>query len=160
MVPALVQKGVGSVTVCDGDVVEVSNLNRQFFYRNDLYKPKALRLAHNASRRAFRESCIAGHYVDFDAGSVDVLGANVDLAICGVDNNQTRAFASRFFRERMPVIFSAVNEAGTHGWVFIQHPGRACVGCVFPNIARGICSRFGPDEPQVRLDVSRDKPRG
>jgi hypothetical protein len=34
--PALVRKGIGALTVLDGDVVEVSNLNRQRFYPPDI----------------------------------------------------------------------------------------------------------------------------
>src|ERR1035438_3232436 len=39
--PTLVRKGIGSITLLDGDVVEESNLNRQRFYQKDVGKFKA-----------------------------------------------------------------------------------------------------------------------
>ena len=32
----------------------------------------------------------------------------------------------------MPVIFTAVDEAASHGYVFVQEPGKACFACMFP----------------------------
>jgi len=43
----LVRKGVGKLIVCDGDIVEPSNLNRQLFLARDVSKNKAIRLAKN-----------------------------------------------------------------------------------------------------------------
>src|SRR5690242_4750996 len=42
--PTLCRKGIGRLTILDRDIVEPSNLNRQFFYRKDIGKSKALSL--------------------------------------------------------------------------------------------------------------------
>src|SRR5258706_14391462 len=45
--PTLVRKGLGRISLFDGDIVEVSNLNRQRFYVKDVGKYKAVALAGN-----------------------------------------------------------------------------------------------------------------
>src|SRR2546423_10466869 len=57
---ALVRKGVGTLTVLDFDVVELSNLNRQLFGKNDLGRPKAHCLARNLSKLGFLGTVIEG----------------------------------------------------------------------------------------------------
>lgn len=133
----LARKGIGAIRICDEDTVEKSNLNRQGFFEADLFRPKALRLAANVSRLSLCAARFTGHRIDFNADSADCLSYEVDLAFVGVDNNQTRAFASRYFRRRrIPVIFAAVNERADYGYVFVQKPGGACLGCVFPDAMR------------------------
>src|SRR4030095_2256871 len=55
---ALVRKGVGTIVLFDHDLVEPSNLNRQRFYKNDLGKPKAHRLARNLAKEGFLGSTL------------------------------------------------------------------------------------------------------
>ena len=38
----LARKGVGTIKLFDGDAVSFSNLSRQFFYKEDLYRNKAV----------------------------------------------------------------------------------------------------------------------
>jgi molybdopterin/thiamine biosynthesis adenylyltransferase len=132
----LIRKGIGWLEICDGDVVEVSNLNRQHFYPDDLYRPKAHRLAANAAREGQGGASVLGHYTNFDEQSAQLLMQGADVVVCGVDNNITRANAARYGRIfGVPVIFSAVSETADYGWVFVQDPEGSCVGCVFPRIA-------------------------
>jgi len=52
-----------------------------------------------------------------------------------VDNNPARVAASRYFRARgIPVIFTAVNLTGDHGYVFVQGKDGPCIACLFPDI--------------------------
>lgn len=138
----LIRKGLGWLDICDGDVVEVNNLNRQHFYPEDLYLPKAHRLAANAAREGQLGSHVMGHATDFDEQSAPFLADGANVVVCAVDNNRTRALASRYFRAAgVPVIFTAVCEAADYGWLFVQEPRGACVGCVFPRIATADAER-------------------
>lgn len=138
----LVRKGIGRLEICDHDVVEASNLCRQHFYEHDLYQPKAYRLAANAAREGQLGTEVLGHFTAFNDQSAEFLGLRADVAVCGVDNNHTRAVAARFFREAgIPVIFSAVSESADYGWVFVQEPQGPCVACVFPRMAEANAER-------------------
>jgi len=48
---SLARKGVGHIVLCDEDTVEPSNLNRQKFYRRDIWKNKGLCLSKNPCQR-------------------------------------------------------------------------------------------------------------
>jgi molybdopterin/thiamine biosynthesis adenylyltransferase len=131
---ALVRKGVGTLVILDDDVVEPTNLNRQHFYKSDLYKNKAHRLARNLASEGFCGTHISGFGLSFQ----DALERGIDLlgkvAIVAVDNNPTRVAASCYYRKQaVPVIFTAVSAQADHGYVFIQKPREACFGCHFPD---------------------------
>jgi molybdopterin/thiamine biosynthesis adenylyltransferase len=130
---ALVRKGIGTLILFDHDLVEPSNLNRQPFYENDLGKPKAHRLARNLAKQGFLGSTLIGYSLSFqDAVNMGV-DMSADVVVCGVDNNPCRIAVSRYFRElQTPVVFTAVSEDASHGYTFLQQPGKACFACQFP----------------------------
>jgi adenylyltransferase/sulfurtransferase len=130
---ALVRKGIGELIILDPDIVEPSNLSRQRFFKSDLYKNKAKRLARNLANEGFCGTRISGYGLSFEEArdrGIDLLGS---VAIVGVDNNPGRVAASCFYRKHaIPVIFTAVSRQADHGYVFIQEPGKACFDCLFP----------------------------
>jgi len=83
----LVRKGVGFCQFVDGDHVEVSNLNRQFFYKKDLGKNKAVVLVRNLSKMGFLGSKLLGTADYFENSLNNNYIQQFDLAVCGVDNN-------------------------------------------------------------------------
>jgi len=134
--PTLVRKGVGTLTVLDDDEVEVSNLNRQLFYSDDIGKNKALALVKNLQRECTFPTKLRGIAMRLETA----IDANVDLAcnvaVVGVDNNPARILASRLFRAMgAPTIFCAVSALADHGYVFVQEPDGPCIGCLFPDVA-------------------------
>jgi molybdopterin/thiamine biosynthesis adenylyltransferase len=132
---ALVRKGLGMLRVFDMDVVSPSNLLRQFFREEDLYKPKAHRLARNLAKEGFMGTTIQGYSLSFQDALTLGIDLTCSLAVVGVDNNPCRVAASRYYRERsIPCIFTAVSEDTIHGYVFVQEAGEdtACFGCQFP----------------------------
>lgn len=56
----LVRKGIGRVIILDGDRVELSNLNRQRFYKGDIGKYKAVALAQNLRREGYMGTLLVG----------------------------------------------------------------------------------------------------
>jgi molybdopterin-synthase adenylyltransferase len=130
----LVRKGVGELIILDPDVVEPSNLSRQLFYAADIGKNKALCLAKNLSREGFFDTRITGYALRFEEADEQGIDLTGSVAIVGVDNTQGRIAASAYYHSHnMPVIFTAVDEAANHGYVFVQEPGKACFACLFPN---------------------------
>lgn len=123
-----VKKGVGALVIYDGDDVRMSNLNRQLFTPRDLGRNKAVCLARNASRMGFMGTTLTGIPFFFQAAVERRLEQPCDLVFCGVDNDETRAYVARRYRDR-PVVFAAVSEDAGHGYVAVQQPGGACFGC-------------------------------
>ena len=135
-VPPLARKGVGSIEICDADCVELTNLNRQGFFPSDLGQNKAVRLAQNAARQGALGSRLVGHATDFTSETAELLLSRAQIVIVGVDNDLARKLASDLCRQkRIPAIFTAVNTAANHGYVFVQVPDGPCLACVFPSIA-------------------------
>ena len=128
-----VRKGIGKLLLFDGDTVEPSNLNRQFFSAADIGKNKALCLAKNLRQHGYLGTEMTGYpfYLQEWMENHDI--PRSDLIVCGVDNDQTRLFAAKLAMElNIPAVFSAVSRDGNQGYVFVQEPGRACFGCAFP----------------------------
>lgn len=153
----LVRKGIGRIKIFDADVVEPSNLNRQFFFKENIYKNKAVSLAENLSYFGFGQSTIYGYAYSFE----EALALNIDLScsvtIVGVDNNPCRVrAASYFFKRKIPVIFTAVSEDGNSGYVFVQESKQdsACFGCLNPlaaeEIKNGLLKYPCPNTPAIK----------
>lgn len=153
----LVRKGIGALKIFDSDVVEPSNLNRQLFFRENVYKNKATSLAENLSWFGFGRSTIYGYPYSFE----EAVALNIDLdcsaVIVGVDNNPCRVrAASYFFKRKIPVIFTAVAEDGNCGYVFVQESkeGSPCFGCLNPlaaeEVKSGLLKYPCPNTPAIK----------
>jgi len=133
--PTLVRKGIGSITLLDGDVVEESNLNRQRFYQKDVGKFKAPALAENLRGECIAASEIRGLAFRFEEALDRRIELPCDVAVCGVDNNPARVRAGRYFRAiGVPVVFTGVNTTGDQGYVFVQNKEGACIACLYPDM--------------------------
>ena len=133
--PTLVRKGIGRIALLDDDVVEASNLNRQRFYERDLGKNKAFALAENLQAECIAETDIRGLPFRLQEAAARGIDLSCDVAVCGVDNNPARVFASRYFRAAgIAVVFTAVSANGDHGYVFVQGREGPCIACMFPDM--------------------------
>lgn len=152
--PTLVRKGIGALTILDHDEVEASNLNRQFFYRRDIGKNKAIALAHNLQQECTYRTVVIGHPMSLETAIYKELDLSCDVVLVGVDNNPARALAAKFFRQRgIPVIFAAVSADTDHGYVFIQRSVGPCLGCVLPHVAED--GRFPCPAAAAMSDILR-----
>jgi molybdopterin-synthase adenylyltransferase len=133
--PTLTRKGIGRLTLLDRDIVEPSNLNRQFFYQRDIGTYKAMALAANLQKECTAATELRGHALRLEQAIEHGLDLSCDVVICGVDNNPARVAASRFFRfAGISVIFAAVSRDGDHGYVFVQEKHGPCIGCLCPDM--------------------------
>ncbi len=130
------RKGVGAIELFDGDTVEPSNLPRQLFDRSDLYKNKAICLRKNLLKQRIRKTKIIAHSCMFQKAVQDSVTIDCDIVICAPDNDETRTFVSRFFNKKVPVVFTGLDEQANSGYVFIQKPHNACIGCALPQVAK------------------------
>ncbi len=139
------RKGIGALDIFDEDVVEFSNLNRQRFFKDDVYKNKAIALAKNLAREATSVTRITGHAKNIQ-GAVASNPIDATVIVCAVDNNAARAFTARYYLGKRPVVFLGVDEHAETGYVFVQGHSGACLACQFPHIVDeggGACPKVG-----------------
>lgn len=124
--------GVGKLRLIDGDVVELSNLNRQVFFREkDVGRPKVFALAQHL--KEFYSDLKIQTINGFAYQGLDKLIRGSDLVICAAD--QPYAQIDRWVneacvRERVPCIFTAHFIAS--GRVYSVDPKRntGCIDCM------------------------------
>lgn len=133
----LARKGVGLLIICDDDTVEPSNLNRQKFYKSDLWHNKAVCLARNLRKESFLGTVTMGIPVKVMEAVRSGLVPHFDCIISGIDDELAREEIAEYaLSEGVPVITTAVSGDGDGGYVHIQKPGAACWGCSFPRKRR------------------------
>lgn len=133
----LVRKGIGTLHVCDGDAVELSNLSRQLFGARDVGKNKAVRLARNLRAQGFCGTRLTAYPLRFEElVALEIMPA-VDLVVVGVDDHAARLAVMRWCAAaRKPAVFIAVSPDADNGYVFVYKPGAACLCCVLPDLVR------------------------
>jgi adenylyltransferase/sulfurtransferase len=128
----LVSAGVGKISFCDSDVVDISNLNRQILYgTEDIGKDKVT--SATARLSALNKSVellpVKGIIGD---DSIEYI-ADCDLIIDCVDNFETRHVLNRISLEKKkPMLHAGVTEYYCQLTLLI--PGETpCLGCFIPD---------------------------
>lgn len=124
--------GIGSIYLADGDVVELSNLNRQILHwTRDIGNKKArsardklLEMNPNVETRSLAEV--------ITEDNVSALVGDSDLIVDCMDNFETRYLLNRVALEReIPLFHGAVY--GFEGQATTIIPGKTpCLRCIFP----------------------------
>lgn len=123
VVLALAAAGVGTLTLIDDDVVELSNLQRQVMHRRaDVGAPKvdsAVRVAADLAP----EVVVRTLRTRLDASNAEELFACADLVIDGTDTFETRALvAAACERLGIPLVWGVVQEFAAQVTVFWSDP--------------------------------------
>ncbi len=137
----LAAAGIGHITLVDDDVVEMSNLNRQFIYGDAVGEQKAPAAA------AFLAKVNPNVQVEPVVQSIQdaVLDWNAyDLAFDCLDNNESRQALNKGCRDAgVPLVHAGVD--ATRGQVFTSMPGvTACLRCMLPKGRQDRIPVFGP----------------
>jgi molybdopterin-synthase adenylyltransferase len=139
----LVRAGVGWLRICDRDIVETTNLQRQvLFDESDAAAelPKAIAAAQRLGR-VNSAVTVDARVVDVDTGNVEELagvagaGSRADLLLDGTDNVETRYLLNDIaVKHGLPWVYGAC--VGTTGRVMAIRPGvTPCLRCLFPEAA-------------------------
>jgi len=128
----LARAGVGRLRLIDRDVIDESNLQRQFLYTEaDLrdLKPKAV-AARDHLRAANSEASIEAVVADLGPDNAVSLLTGVDLILDGTDNFETRFLVNDVsVRHGIPWIYAAC--LGAYGVTMNIVPGEtACLRCL------------------------------
>lgn len=127
----LLRIGVGTIRVCDGDVFEQTNLNRQLLSDvTHIGKCKALTAAEHG-RRVNPAVTVDAHPVPMDRNNVYDLIRDCDAVLDALDNIESRKILSSACSQvGIPYIFGAIG-----GWVAqaaISMPGDRILDILYP----------------------------
>jgi len=124
--------GVGNITLCDCDIVDISNLNRQFLHtEDDIGKAKAVSAQETLSA-INSEVRITAVSTKITAETVEDLVGDAALILDCVDNFDTRFVLNQCaIKKGIPLIHGAV--WGMEGRLTVFHPPETpCLSCIFP----------------------------
>ena len=148
--------GIGRLTICDHDTVDLTNLQRQIAHRNDrIGQPKAesIRQTLLAIDPALR---IEARQQRADEALLDELVPQADVVLDCSDNFRTRhAVNAACVKHRKPLVSGAA--IGFDGQVSVYDTRQAdapCYGCLFPpgaDYEEVACSTMGVFAPLVGI---------
>ena len=120
---ALASAGVGTLTVIDDDVVEVSNLQRQVMHRHDdIGAPKALSAVRTAADLS-PETDVRTVIRRLDASNAVELLSGADVVLDGADTFETRVdVAAACERLGVPLVWGVIQEFTAQLTVFWSTP--------------------------------------
>lgn len=123
VIPALIAAGVGTITVIDDDVVEVSNLHRQTMHRHeDIGKAKVDSVPRVAGDLA-PETTVITRRERLDAGNAESLLAGAHVVVDGTDTFRTRsAVAAACESLGVPLVWGVLQEFHAQVTVFWSAP--------------------------------------
>lgn len=123
--------GVGYIRIIDRDIVEPSNLSRQFLFSPaDIGKPKAL----VASQFLFRlnpEIEVEPVVEDLNASNIEALLSGVGMVLDGLDNLEARFLTNEFcVKNKIPFVYGgAIGDSGMVTTITQKSP---CFKCLLP----------------------------
>jgi len=130
----LASAGVGRITICDGDKVDLTNLQRQVIHRTEsIGQEKAVSArATIASINPEVEVCALTERVGEER--IAELAAHVDVVLDGSDNFATRHAVNRAcVRHRKPLVSGAAVRFDGQVAVFdMRRDDAPCYACLFP----------------------------
>lgn len=131
----LVRAGIGRLRLCDRDLVETTNLQRQvLFDENDAKSATPKAIAATARLGAINSTvAIEPHVIDVHGKNIESLCDGVDLVLDGTDNVQTRYLINdAAVKLGLPWVYGAC--VGVTGRAMGVVPGRSpCLRCLFPD---------------------------
>jgi adenylyltransferase/sulfurtransferase len=130
----LASAGIGSITLCDNEDVDLTNLQRQIVHRNDSVGRKKVDSARSTLAAINPEVRVVGLPERVDGKRLDALAREADVVIDGSDNFATRHAVNRAcVRAKKPLVSGAAVRFDGQVAVFDQRaPGAPCYACLFP----------------------------
>lgn len=115
--------GVGTLLLCDFDIVSESNLNRQFLYcPEDIGKEKCLVAAQRLLKYAPSLSVLSINRKIKEEKDLD-FASEADLVILAVDNNRARIIANDYCEKtKKALVCGGIN--GFYGMAYLFLPGK------------------------------------
>jgi molybdopterin/thiamine biosynthesis adenylyltransferase len=133
----LASAGVGRITLCDDEVVDLTNLQRQIVHRTESVGRKKVDSARATLAAINPEVRVAGLAERVDERRLETLALDADVVVDGSDNFATRHAANRVcVRLKKPLVSGAAVRFDGQVAVFdLRAPGAPCYACLFPESA-------------------------
>jgi adenylyltransferase/sulfurtransferase len=154
----LAAAGVGRIRVCDGDTVELSNLNRQILHDQS-------RLGMNKARSAASSLSSLNSEVGIEVcegwlseATVEDIVGGADVVCCAVDDLEATRLMGRCCVARgIPLVWGAAYDLG--GFVAVMAPpGTPCVNCCLAAWAETGARALAAGTPRSRLLPTGESP--
>jgi adenylyltransferase/sulfurtransferase len=144
----LAAAGVGTIGICEGDMLEASNLHRQTLYRHDtIGEPKAA-LAAQRLREQNPFINVQTHAESLTPDGAETLFANYDLVLDCTDNFPTKFLINdASVLTKTPVIFASIYQYDGQLFLVNTRDGGPCMRCLWPEVPEpgcvGSCAEVG-----------------
>ncbi len=130
----LASAGVGRITICDGDTVDLTNLQRQIVHRVEAIGLKKVESARATLRSINPEVEVVALAERLDEQRIFELAAQADVVLDGSDNFATRHAVNRAcVHHRKPLVSGAAVRFDGQVAVFdMRRADAPCYACLFP----------------------------
>ena len=130
----LASAGVGRLTLCDNEDVDLTNLQRQIVHRTSAIGTRKVESARATLAAINPEVSIAALAERVDQRRIETLAADADVVVDGSDNFATRHAANRAcVRLKRPLVSGAAVRFDGQVAVFdLRASGAPCYSCLFP----------------------------
>jgi len=130
----LASAGLGSITLCDNEDVDLTNLQRQIVHRTESVGRKKVESARATMTAINPEVRVTPLPERVDGKRLETLAAQADIVIDGSDNFATRHAVNRAcVRAKKPLVSGAAVRFDGQVAVFdLRAPGAPCYACLFP----------------------------
>jgi adenylyltransferase/sulfurtransferase len=130
----LASAGVGTLTICDGDNVDLTNLQRQIVHRNDAIGSAKAESACRTLAAINPEVVVHAVAARVEGAQLEQLVGAADVVLDCSDNFSTRhAVNAACVRQRKPLVSGAAVRFDGQLSVFdLRSPASPCYHCLFP----------------------------
>lgn len=128
----LTAAGIGTIGICDGDVVQPSNLNRQVLYGDAALGQKKAVWAKERLQQLNPHLNVQVYAQLLTAENADSLCQSYDIMVDCLDNLAARLLLNDIcVKQRKPLVHGAVSQY--FGQQMTILPGTPCLRCIFPD---------------------------
>ena len=135
MVEKLARMSPASISLCDPDVVEISNLARTSYELGDVGSAKVDAMVKRIQRinPSLTLKACAERIQELGDSDLEEMFEGVGVVVAGTDNFEAQAFLNReCVRRGIPVMFIGIHDRGEGGRIRWVVPGGPCYRCIDP----------------------------
>ena len=111
---ALVRSGIGTIVIADYDIIEEHNLNRQYYFSDQIGMMKTTALKENLNR-INSDTCVLIHKKKLDKSNISEIFSGCDIIVEAFDSAEMKEMLIETVQTRMPGI-PLVVASGLAGW--------------------------------------------